>query len=163
MPSFDIVSEVNLQEVDNAVNQTIKEISTRYDFRGSKSTINFDKTKNTIHIDADDDFKMSAIIDILQNKAIKRQLSLKSFDIGKVEDATGSTKRCVINLVMGIEQEKARKIVKIIKDSKMKVQAQINAEKVRVTGKKRDDLQEAINLIKGQDLDIALQFENFRD
>lgn len=163
MPSFDAVSEVDLQEVDNAINQTTKEILTRYDFKGSKSSVAFDKTKKLITMLGDDDYKIKAIVDIFQNKAVKRGLSLKSFDIGEAKDATGASKRVEVKLVMGIEQDKAKEIIRAIKDSKMKVQAQIQDEKVRVTGKKRDDLQEAIALLQSKDFGIPLQFENFRD
>lgn len=163
MPSFDISSEVDLQEIDNAVNQTVREITTRYDFKGSKSKIELDKTNNLIRLVADDDFKMKAITDILQNKAVKRGISLKALQAGNVTDGADSLKKCEIKLVMGIEQEKAKTIIKLIKEAKLKVQGQINEEKVRVTGKKRDDLQEAIALIKSSEIDIPLQFGNFRD
>lgn len=163
MPSFDISSEVDLQEVDNAVNQAVKEISTRYDFKGSKSSLTFDKTKKIIALVGDDDYKMKAVIDILQNKAAKRGISLKSLKIGTIQEGAVGNKKCEVTLVMGIETEKAREIVKAVKDSKMKVQAQIQEEKVRISGKKRDDLQEAIALIKSRDFDIALQFGNYRD
>lgn len=163
MPSFDIVSEVNLQEVDNAINQAMKEISTRYDFRGSKSSIEFDKEKNIIHMVGDDDYKIKAVLDIVQGKAVKRGISLKALKQGTVEDSAGGLKKCDITLQMGIEQEKARPIVKLIKDSKMKVQAQIQEDKIRISGKKRDDLQEVIALVKGEDFGIPLQFENYRD
>ncbi len=161
MPSFDISSEVDLQEVDNAINQTSKEVLTRYDFRGSKCTITLDKTEKTITIVADDDYKLKAIIDIFQTKVIKRGLALQSFKQGKDIEAAGSMIRRVITMVMGIETEKAKEITKVIKESKMKVQTQIQDEKVRVTGKKRDDLQEAIAMLKTQDFEIPLQFDNF--
>jgi len=163
MPSFDIVSEINLQEVDNAVNQSNKEITTRYDFRGSKSKIEIDKELNKINLIADDDFKMNAIIEIFQKKAIKRGLSLKALKTSSIEDAAGGLRKCTIDMVNGIDQEKAKKIVKTIKETKTKVQAQIQEDKVRVTGKKRDDLQEIMGLIKGQDFEIPLQFDNYRD
>lgn len=163
MPSFDISSEVNLQEVDNAVNQSAKEIATRYDFRGTKSSIVFDKDKKTINLAGDDDFKIKAVIDILQGKCVKRGISLKSLKMGPVLDGPGGLKKCEVTLVMGIEQEKAREIVKVIKDSKIKVQSQIQEDKVRVSGKKRDDLQEAIALVKAGNFDIPLQFENYRE
>ncbi|MBI2340834.1 MAG: YajQ family cyclic di-GMP-binding protein [Deltaproteobacteria bacterium] len=163
MPSFDILSEVDLQEMDNAVNQAVKEIVTRYDFRGSKSSINFDKEKKILHLIADDDFKMKAVIDILEGKVIKRGISLKSLQQGKIEDSAGGLKKCDITLVMGIDTDKAREIVKLVKDSKMKVQAQIQEKQVRVSGKKKDDLQEAMALIRGRDFGIPLQFGNYRD
>lgn len=163
MPSFDISSEVDLQEMDNAVNQAVKEIVTRYDFRGSKSSIRLDKEKNILHLVADDDFKMKAVIDLLQNKILKRGISLKSIVTGRVEDAGGSLKKCDMTLVMGIEQDKAKEIIRMIKDSGIKVQAQIQEEKVRVTGKKRDELQEVIASVKAHDFGIPLQFGNYRD
>ncbi|NUO81573.1 DUF520 family protein, partial [candidate division KSB1 bacterium] len=123
----------------------------------------FDKAKPAITILADDDYKMKATTEILQTKAAKRGISLQSFKTGKMEDATGSSKRCVVSLVMGIEQDKAKAIIKTLKDSKLKVQAQIQEEKVRVSGKKRDDLQEAITFLKTQDFEIPLQFGNYRD
>ena len=164
MPSLDIVSEIDMQEVDNAVNQARKEIEQRYDFKGSKSEINLEKEKEKegITVLADDDYKLKAIIDILQTKFIKRGISIKSLDYGKAEAASGSMVRQVIKLKNGIPTEKAKEIIKIIKDTKLKVQSQIQEEQVRVTGKNIDDLQEIIALLKGKDLDIPLQFENFR-
>lgn len=164
MPSFDIVSEINMQEVDNAVNQARKEIEQRYDFKGSKSEINLEKEKEKegITVLADDDYKLKAIIDILQSKFIKRGISIKSLDYGKAEAASGSMVRQVIKLKNGIPTEKAKELIKIIKETKLKVQSQIQDEQVRVTGKNIDDLQEIIALLKGKELDIPLQFENFR-
>lgn len=164
MPSFDIVSEIDMQEVDNAVNQARKEIEQRYDFKGSKSEINLEKEKEKegITVLADDDYKLKAIVDILQSKFIKRGISIKSLDYGKAEAASGSMVRQVIKLKNGIPTEKAKEIIKIIKDTKLKVQSQIQEEQVRVTGKNIDDLQEIIALLKGKELDIPLQFENFR-
>ncbi len=164
MPSLDIVSEIDMQEVDNAVNQARKEIEQRYDFKGTKSEINLEKEKEKegITVLADDDYKLKAIIDILQSKFIKRGISIKSLDYGKAEAASGSMVRQVIKLKNGIPTEKAKEIIKIIKETKLKVQSQIQEEQVRVTGKNIDDLQEIIALLKGKDLDIPLQFENFR-
>ena len=161
MPSLDIVSKVNMQEVDNAVNQAQKEMQQRYDFKGSKSEIKWEK-KEEMTILADDDSKLASVIDILQTKFVKRGVSLKALDFEKVEDAAGSMKRQVVKLRMGIPTEKAKQIIKIIKDAKLKVQTQIQDEQVRVTGKKIDDLQEVIQLLKGKDVDIDLQFENMR-
>lgn len=163
MPSFDISSEIDMQELDNAINQVTKEISTRYDFRGSKTSIELDKTKKIIKLLADDDYKMNALIDILQSKAVKRGIALNAFKKGKIETGAGSNLKCEMTLVVGIEQDVAKDIIRHIKDSKMKVQGQINEDKVRVNGKKRDDLQEAIGLLKGKDFGIPLQFGNFRD
>lgn len=161
MPSFDIVSKVEMQEVDNAVNQAQKEMQQRYDFKGSKSEIKWEK-KEEMTIVADDDGKLASVIDILQNKLVKRGISLKSLDFGKVEDASGSMKRQVIKIQQGIPTEKAKEITKTIKDSKLKVQAQIQEDQVRVTGKKIDDLQEVIQMLKSKDLKIDLQFINMR-
>jgi len=161
MPSFDIVSKVNMQEVNNAVNHFQKEMHQRYDFKGSKSEIKWEK-KEEMTIMADDDGKLASVTDILQNKFVKRGVSLKALDYGTVEEASGGMKRQVIKLRMGIPTEKAKQIVNIIKDAKLKVQSQIQGEQVRVTGKKIDDLQEVIQMLKGKDLDIDLHFENMR-
>jgi cyclic-di-GMP-binding protein len=160
MPSFDIVSVVDKQEVDNAVNQTIKEIAQRYDFKKTKSEIT--QEKDSIKILADDDYKMKAIIEILQSKFIKRNISVKALQYGKVEPASGGLVRQIITIQQGIAKEKAKEIIAVIKETKLKVQAQIQEEQVRVTGKNLDDLQEIIQLLKGKDLDIEMQFENFR-
>lgn len=161
MPSFDIVSKVDLQEMDNAVNQAIKEIQQRYDFKGSKSEIRWDK-KEEVTVIGDDDNKLKSVIDILQTKMVKRGVSLKSLDYGKVEAASGDLRRQVIKIIQGIPTEKAKEITKIIKELKVKVQAQIQEEQIRVTGKKIDDLQEVIQALKGMDLDINLQYVNMR-
>lgn len=162
MPSFDIVSKVDVQEIDNAVNQAIKEIQQRFDFRGSKSEIKWEK-KEEMTIIADDDNKLTAVIDVLQTKLIKRGVALKALDYGKVEDASGGLKRQVIKIRQGIPTEKAKEITKFIKEMKVKVQAQIQDEQVRVTGKKIDDLQEVIQTLKAKDFDINLQYLNMRD
>lgn len=161
MPSFDIVSKVETQEVDNAVNQAIKEIQQRYDFKGSKSEIKWDK-KEEMTVVGDDDNKLKSVIDILQTKFVKRGVSLKSLEYGKVEEASGGLKRQTIKILQGIPTEKAKEITRIIKDSKLKVQAQIQDEQVRVSGKNIDDLQEVIQLLKGKDLDLNLQYVNMR-
>lgn len=161
MPSFDIVSEINLQELDNAVNQTKKEIITRYDFKGSKSDITLDK--DGIHLLGDDDYKMKALIDILQNKIVKRGIDLKAIEVGKIDPAGGQMLRCLVKLIKGIESEKAREIVKWVKEMKLKVQAAIEGEKLRVSGKNRDDLQAVMQSLRGKDFAIPLQFNNFRD
>jgi cyclic-di-GMP-binding protein len=160
MPSFDIVSKVDMQEVDNAVNQTVKEIGQRYDFKGSKSEVTLEK--DSIKVLADDDFKLKAIIDILQSKFLKRNISPKALQYGKAEEASGSMVRQIITLQAGIPKEKAKEIGAIIKESKLKVQSQIQDDQVRVTGKNIDDLQEVIRVLKGKDLDIDMQFVNFR-
>lgn len=161
MPSFDIVSEIDLQEMDNAVNQAKKELATRYDFKGSKSRIDWDH--KAVDLVADDDFKMKALVDILLSKTVKRGIDAKALDVGKVEDAAGGLRKCTVGIKQGVPVETARKMVKLIKDSKIKVQAQIQENQVRVSGKKRDDLQEAIALVKDAGFDLPLQFTNYRD
>ncbi|MGI6225358.1 MAG: YajQ family cyclic di-GMP-binding protein [Peptococcales bacterium] len=158
--SFDVVSEVNMQEVDNAVNQTNKEISQRYDFKNSKSQVTLEGEE--LKILADDDFKLRSVIDILQSKLIRRQVSIKNLEYGKAEEASGGTVRQIIKIKQGIETELAKKIVKDIKYSKIKVQAQIMNDQVRVSGKSRDDLQAVIALLREQDYNIELQFTNYR-
>lgn len=161
MPSFDIVSKVDMQEIDNAVNQAIKEIAQRYDFKGSKSEIT--QEKDAIKVLGDDDYKLKAVIDVLQSKLHKRNISLKSLQYGKAEAASGGMMRQIITIQQGISKEKGKEIIAVIKESKIKVQAQIQDEQVRVTGKNRDDLQEAIQLLKGKDIEVDMQFVNFRE
>jgi uncharacterized protein YajQ (UPF0234 family) len=161
MPSFDIVSKVDMQEVDNAVNQTVKEIKQRYDFKGSKSEIT--QEKDAVKVLADDDFRLKAIIDILQSKFFKRGISIKALQYGKAENASGGMVRQVITIQQGVSKEKGKEIIAVIKDAKLKVQAQIQDDQVRVTGKNRDDLQDTIALLKGKDLGIEMQFTNFRE
>ncbi len=161
MPSFDMVSKVDVQEVDNAVNQAMKEMGQRYDFRGTKSEIKWEK-KEEITIIADDDYKLKSVTDMLETRFVKRGISLKSLEYGKVEEASGSLKRQVIKIRQGIETEMAKSIIKIIKGLKLKVQAQIQDNQIRVTGKKLDDLQVVIQEMKGRDLDVALQYVNMR-
>ncbi len=160
--SFDIVSEVDLQEVDNAINQAIKEIQQRYDFKGSKSSISLNKKDAAISAASDDDYKLKSVIDILQNKLIKRGISIKALKYGTVEPAAGGTVRQEIKLQQGIEKDDAKLIVKMIKDSKIKVQATIQDEQVRVSGKSKDDLQEVMKLLKESELEFAFQFTNYR-
>lgn len=160
--SFDIVSEVSLQEVDNAVNQTIKEITQRFDFKGSKAEVELVKD-DEIKIIADDEYKLKSIIDILQSKMIRRGVSLKFLDYGKIEPAASGTVRQLITIKKGISTEKAKEIVAFIKQLKLKkVQAQIQDDQVRVSGKERDDLQTVIEAIKDKDFDLELQFINYR-
>lgn len=158
--SFDIVSTVDMQEVDNAINQANKEISQRYDFKNSKSEISIED--NDLKIIADDDFKLKSVIDILQSKLIRRQVPIRNLEYGKVESATGGMVRQNIKIKQGLETETAKKIVKDIKTLKLKVQAQIMGDQVRVTGKSRDDLQRVIAELKGNDYGIELQFTNYR-
>ncbi|MDO3378394.1 YajQ family cyclic di-GMP-binding protein [Geoalkalibacter halelectricus] len=162
MPSFDIVSKVDLQEVDNAVNQTVKEVEQRFDFKGTQNEISLDKGNAVILIEAADDYKLQAIVDILKGKLVRRSLSTKCLDFGKKEPASHMAVRQRISIVQGISKEKGKELAKLIKDSKLKVQAQIMDDQVRVSGKKIDDLQEVIQLLKGSDFDVELQFVNMR-
>lgn len=158
--SFDVVCEVNMQEVNNAVNQAVKEIQQRYDFKGSKSTIDLNDGK--LNVLAEDEFRLKSVLDILCGKLVKRGVSLKALDYGKEERAAGDMLRQTITLKQGISKEKAKEITKLIKDSKIKVQAQYQNDQVRVSGKNKDDLQAVIALLKEKDLDIDLQFINYR-
>jgi len=160
--SFDIVCEVDLQEVLNAVTQAMKEIGQRFDFKGSKSSIELDKGKRLITLISDDEPKLRSVIDILQSKLVKRGVALKALEYGKVEQASGATVRQTITLQQGIPQEKAKEIVKQIKDMKLKVNAEIQKEQVRVRAKNIDDLQTIIAALKGKDFGIHLQFANYR-
>jgi uncharacterized protein YajQ (UPF0234 family) len=161
MPSFDIVSKVDMQEVSNAVNQSTKEIEQRYDFKGSKCSLNLEK--DGIRLLADDEHKLKAVVDILQSKLIKRKISLKAIQYGRIEPAAGGTVKQVASIQQGVPTEKGKEIVALLKRSKIKVQGQIQEEQVRVSGKNRDDLQEAIALVREQDFGLDLQFSNFRE
>lgn len=158
--SFDIVSEVDMQEVDNAVNQTKKEISQRYDFKGCKAEI--EVGDDELRISSEDEFKLNAVVDILKGKLIKRGISAKSLDLGKIEKSSLATVKQTAKIVKGISTEKSKIIVADIKASKIKVQAQIMESQVRVSGKDRDDLQNIISLLKSNDYGIELQFINYR-
>ncbi|MGL4756052.1 MAG: YajQ family cyclic di-GMP-binding protein [Aeromonadaceae bacterium] len=160
MPSFDIVSEVAMNEVQNAVDNANRELQTRFDFRGVEAS--FELNKEEIKLAADADFQLKQMLDILRDKLIKRNIEATSLDIG---DSVHSGRRYFLDvkLKQGIDKEMAKKLVKLLKDSKMKVQAAIQGDEVRVTGKKRDDLQEAIALIRSSDLGQPFQFTNFRD
>jgi cyclic-di-GMP-binding protein len=160
--SFDIVSEVNLQEVDNAVHQALKEIGQRYDFKGSKSSIELNQKEKHLTVHSDDDFKLKSVIDILQNKLIKRSVPVKALDYGPVEQASGGTARQVIRLRVGIDKEDAKLLVRMIKDTRLKVQAQIMEDQVRVTGKVKDDLQAVMKTVREAELKFAVQFTNYR-
>lgn len=162
MPSFDIVVKTDLQEVDNAVNQATKEIAQRYDFRGSKSKIDWDKEGELVVL-ADDDFKLEALLEVLRGKLVKRGVSVKNLEYGKVEPSFEGSVRQKITLQQTLPTEKAKEIVKLLKEAKIKVQGAIREGEVRVTGKNRDDLQAAIALIKGHDLEMDLQYTNFRE
>jgi cyclic-di-GMP-binding protein len=158
--SFDVVSEVSLMEVSNAVQQAMKEIRQRFDFKGSASDITL--ADDVLTLVADDDSKLKAVIDILQTKLVKRGVSLKALDYGKIEPAAKGTVRQAVTVRRGIDAERAREIVKFIKGLGLKVQAQIQEDQVRVTGKKRDDLQSVIQALKGRDFGLDLQFTNYR-
>jgi uncharacterized protein YajQ (UPF0234 family) len=160
--SCDIVSKVDLQEVLNAVQQAMKEISQRFDFKGSKSSLELNKDKHEITVISDDDQKLKTVLDILQSKLVKRGVSLKALQYGKTEQASGGTARQLITLQQGIPVEKAKEIVKIIKETKMKVQAEIQKDQVRLKGKKIDDLQALMQLLREKDLGIHIDFSNYR-
>jgi uncharacterized protein YajQ (UPF0234 family) len=160
MASFDIASEVNFQEVDNAVNQSQKEILSRYDFKGSKSEIQWDKKEITLV--GDDEYKLQAMKDILQTKLHRRGIDIRSVEFKDVEAAGGQLWRQKVTIKQGIEKEAAKDIVKAVKDSKLKVQAQILEDKVRVTSKSIDELQETMQFLRSKDFKIPLQFINLR-
>ena len=161
MPSFDIVSEVDLAEAENAVQNVMREISTRYDFKGSKSTVEIKEGVLTIF--ADDDMKLRQMHEILQGAMQKRGIEPGSLDYQKTEPAAGQSVRQQVLIKQGIDKELSKKIVKAIKGEKFKVQAAIQGDELRITGKKRDDLQEVIAFVKGMKLDQPLQYKNFRD
>ena len=160
--SFDVVSKVDLQEVLNAVQQATKEIGQRFDFKGSKSSIELNKDKHEITLISDDELKLKTVIDILQTKLVKRGVSLKALNYGKIEQAANNTVRQIVTLQQGIPVEKAKEIVKIIKDTKMKVQSEIQKDQVRVKAKKIDDLQLVMKLLKEKDMGIHIEFINYR-
>jgi len=162
MPSFDVVCQLDLQEVDNAVNQTLKEVGQRFDFKGTPTEVR--REGNALHLRSSDDFKVKALAEILREKLARRQVPLKALVDGPIEPGPAGSAKQTITLQEGIASDKAREIVRLIKDSKLKVQAAIQADQVRVTGKKRDDLQAVIALLRGDEkLGIAMQFVNFRD
>jgi cyclic-di-GMP-binding protein len=158
--SFDVVSKTDMQEVTNAIQQAKRELSTRFDFKGSKSEI--DLTGEEIVLLSDDQQKLKSVRDILEEKLVKRKVSIKAMDYQKVEDASMGTVRQRAKIVQGIETDKAKEIVRAIKDAKIKVQASIQADQVRVTGKTKDELQRAIALVREKDFGIPLQFVNYR-
>jgi hypothetical protein len=160
--SFDIVSKVDLQEVSNAIQNALKEIHTRFDLKDSKSDIQLEG-KEALVLSSADEYKLKAVTDILQSKLVKRGVPIKALSYGTVEPAAGSSVRQKITMQQGIPIEKAREIVKLIKDSKKKVQASIQSDTVRVSGKDRDSLQEVIALLRGHDFGIDMQFTNYRN
>ncbi|MFN8667878.1 MAG: YajQ family cyclic di-GMP-binding protein [Gemmatimonadaceae bacterium] len=161
--SFDVTTGVDLQEVDNAVNQAGKEIATRYDFKGSKAAIDFNRTDGKLVLTAEDDFRMRALFDILQSKLIKRGVPVKNLDVGDTKDAGGDTVRKEIGLKMSLDSDTAKKVSAAIKDAKLKkVQAAIQGDQVRVSSPSRDDLQLAIALLRSTDFGVELKFGNYR-
>lgn len=158
--SFDIVSKMDMQELANAIDQTEREIASRFDFKNSKSELKVEK--DVLVILSDDEYKLNAVIDILQSKMIKRGLPIKNLDYGKVEPASLGAVRQRIQLKQGIDQENAKKINILVRDSKLKVKSQIQGDQIRVTGKSRDDLQQIIQLLRKADLTVDLQFTNMK-
>lgn len=163
MASFDIVSKIDLQRLDNAINVAKKEISTRYDFHDSKTEIDLDKKEMNIHVVTENDMRMKSVQDIIIARSVKQGIDTSCFDFGKEHYAAGSMLKKDIKVKQGIDKETAKKIVKIVKGSGMKVQASIMDDQVRVTGKKFDDLQQVIAVVKSNSLELPLQFENYRN
>jgi len=162
-PSFDVSTGADLQEVDNAVNQALKEIAQRYDFKGTHCTIEFDRPKAEIRLAADDEFRMEALVDVLQARMVKRGVPVKNLDLGESVPATGQSVRRTLTLTQGIPQDAAKKIIKAIKDGGFKkTQATIQGDEIRVTGPSRDELQAIIAFLRGQDFGIELKFGNYR-
>jgi len=160
MPSFDVVSEINLHELANAVDQTQREIATRFDFKDADAQV--EQSKENITLDAQSEFQINQMLDILYKKLAKRGIDVTSLEEGQM-DVQNRRARLVLKIKQGIETETGKKIVKLVKDTKLKVQATIQADQVRVTGKKLDDLQQVIAMLRGQNLGLPLQFSNFRD
>ena len=161
--SFDVTTGVDMQEVDNAVNQAQKEIAQRYDFKGSKAAIEFNRTESSLLLVADDDFKMRALFDVLQTRLIKRNVPVKNLDIGETKDAGGDTVRKEIKLKTALDSDTAKKVAAAIKEAKLKkVQASIQGDQVRVQSPSKDDLQEAMQLLRGKDFGVELKFGNYR-
>jgi uncharacterized protein YajQ (UPF0234 family) len=158
--SFDVVSKTDMQEVANAIQQAQKELAQRFDFKGSKSTIEL--TNDEIILMSDDEGKLRSVKDIVESKLVKRKVSLRAIDYGNVEPSAGATVRQRAKIVQGIESEKAKAIVRTIKDAKLKVQASIQSDQVRIVGRSKDDLQKAIALLREQDYGLPLQFTNYR-
>jgi uncharacterized protein YajQ (UPF0234 family) len=160
--SFDVVSKVDLQEVANAVHQSSKEIVTRFDFRGSASKIDWNEKDLTLTLTSDDEHKLKSVVDILETRLVKRGISIKALEFGKIEPAFGGTVRQAVKVQQGIPSEKAKAIVRTIKDRKLKVQAAIQSDQVRVSGRNKDDLQSAIATLRAEDFGLPLQFTNYR-
>lgn len=163
MNSFDVTSEIDMQEIDNAINQARKELGQRYDFKGSPATIDLDQKEKTLTLSAEDNFKVGALWEILQTRLIRRNVPVKNLKLGEIEPASAGTVRQVITLQIGIPTDAAREIVKAIKDAKLKkVQASIQGDQVRIQSPSRDELQQAIAFLKAGDFGVALQFGNYR-
>jgi uncharacterized protein YajQ (UPF0234 family) len=163
MNSFDVTSEVDMQEVDNAINQARKEVAQRYDFKGSPAAIELDQKNHTLTLTAEDKFKLGALLEILQTRMVRRSVPVKNLKAGDIESASAGTVKQVFTLQVGIPTETAREIVKFIKDAKLKkVQASIQADQVRIQSPSRDDLQSAIQLLRNHDFGIHLSFGNYR-
>jgi len=160
--SFDIVSEVDFQEIDNALNQSKKEVMQRYDLKDSKTTIDLNKAEKTININSKDDYSLKTSVDILQSKFIKRKISLKVMKLNEIEPAGNGRVKQLISLQSGISKEHAKKVTKMIKEMKTKVNAQIMDEQIRVQGSKKDELQEVMQMVKEADLDFPVQFVNYK-
>jgi uncharacterized protein YajQ (UPF0234 family) len=164
MPSFDITSKVDLQEVDNAVNQARKEVAQRYDFKGSKAAIDFDRAEGTLTLTADDDFKMQSLWEVVETRLVKRKVPLKNMKRGEIERGANDTVRRVVTLQQGIPTEAGREIVKFLKDRKLrKVQPAIQGYQLRISSPSRDELQSVMALLREQDFDVELQFGNYRE
>jgi uncharacterized protein YajQ (UPF0234 family) len=160
--SFDVVSKVDMQEVLNAVQQATKEINQRFDFKGSKSNIELNKDRAEIILTSDDEYKLKSVTDVLKSRLVKRNVSLKSLNYGKIEQASGGTVRQIVTLQQGISPERAKNIIKLIKDTKLKVQAEIQNDQIRIRAKKIDDLQAVIRMLKEKDFDFHIEFINYR-
>ncbi len=164
MPSFDITSRIDLQEVDNAVNQARKEVSQRYDFKGSKAAIEFNRAESTLTLVADDEFKMRSLWELLEGRLVKRKVPIKNLKLGEIQRGASDTVRREIALQIGIPTDAARAIVKFLKDRKLrKVQTAIQGDEVRISSPSRDELQDVIRLLKEEDFGVALQFGNYRE
>jgi uncharacterized protein YajQ (UPF0234 family) len=161
MPSFDVVCRVDLQEVDNAINQTLREVGQRFDFKGTPTEVHREET--ALHLRSSDEFKLRALADILREKLARRQVPLKALQAGPIEPGPAGSAKQRLDLQQGIPTDKAREMVKLVKDTKLKVQVAIQGDQLRVSGKKRDDLQTVVKLLREHDLGIAVQFANFRD
>ena len=163
MPSFDVVSKFDMQELDNAVNMVKRDIANRFDFKGSSADLELNKSENSIKLKADNEYQIKAVADMLEKRAISRKVSIKTFEYGNIEQASGMNIRQIVKLKQGIDKDNATKINKLIKNQKIKVQSQIQGDQLRVTGKKIDDLQKVIQIIKEQNLSLPLQFINMRN